>query len=398
MNELNFNIYNILIAAGIIHGIVFAIILLYKKKNWKTFRLFLAFSVFALAFNNLQYWFRDTQLNIDYPWLTAIYIQFELLVGPFFYLFVQRYLGKHLKKSIILLVLSPFILSSISFPLFSRGLFSVSFEKVFNQALEFFTIGLNIWLVCYIFYAIIKYERTHKKLKIKKTSIQTKWLKHILIITFTMCIVWLFTTLYLPQFIEITRSISAYAHYYPIWILTSLMLYWVAYASIFKARIFDEQKAIRQKKSTYIIKEISSSPELIQKNSQSPSPPKKKTNQVLYDKFQELMIDKELYLDPQLSLELASSKLDISANYLSQIVNNHSDYSFADYVNTQRISLAKQLLLDPEFSQYTIHSIALETGFNSKSSFYNAFKKVTQMTPTAYKKAQLKRPVSLTSA
>ena len=156
MNELNFNIYNILIAAGIIHGIVFAIILLYKKKNWKTFRLFLAFSVFALAFNNLQYWFRDTQLNIDYPWLTAIYIQFELLVGPFFYLFVQKYLGKHLKKSIILLVLSPFILSSISFPLFSRGLFSVSFEEIFNQALEFFTIGLNIWLVCYIFYAIIK--------------------------------------------------------------------------------------------------------------------------------------------------------------------------------------------------------------------------------------------------
>ncbi len=396
MNELNFNIYNILIAAGIIHGIVFAIILLYKKKNWKTFRLFLAFSVFALAFNNLQYWFRDTQLNIDYPWLTAIYIQFELLVGPFFYLFVQKYLGKHLKKSIILLVLSPFILSSISFPLFSRGLFSVSFEKIFNQALEFFTIGLNIWLVCYIFYAIIKYERTHKKLKIKKTSIQTKWLKHILIITFTMCIIWLFTTLYLRQFTEATRSISAYAHYYPIWILTSLMLYWVAYTSIFKARIFDEQKAIRQKKSTYTIKEISSAS--IIDIDDSIKVPKKKTNQSLYDKFQKLMIDQELYLDPKLSLELAASKLDISANYLSQIVNNHSNYSFADYVNLQRIALAKQLLLDPEFNQYTIHSIALETGFNSKSSFYNAFKKVTQMTPTAYKKAQLKRPVSLTSA
>lgn len=394
MNELNFNIYNILIAAGIIHGIIFAIVLLSKKKHWKTFRLFLAFSVLALALNNLQYWFRDTKLNIDYPGLTAIYIQFELLAGPFFYLFVQRYLGKKLKKSAIVFLFIPFVLSSISLPLFSRGYFSTSFEEGFNRVLEFFTIGLNMWIVCHIFYSIIKYERAQKKLKTKETFIQTKWLKYILTLTLVMCFIWLFTTLYLRDFIKAARSISDYAHYYPMWILTSLILYWIAYASIFKARIFDEQKAIREKKSSFTIKEIGLSPTLVQTN--SPTTPKKKTNQTLYDKFQTLMIDGELYLDPQLSLELASSKLDISANYLSQIVNNHSSYSFADYVNTQRISLAKQLLLDPEFSQYTIHSIALETGFNSKSSFYNSFKKVTQMTPTAYKKAQLGSPVSLT--
>lgn len=394
ITAFNFNIYNIFIAAGILHGILFSIILLSKKKAWKTFKLFLAFSVIALAFNNLQYWFRDTLLDQDYPFLTAIYIQFELLVGPFFLLFVKSYLGKHVKKRLILLVLTPFILGSISLTLFSQEFFSPAFEDVFNTSLELFTIVLNIWLVFYIFYSILQYERAYKKTQTTST-LQTAWLKHVLILTLIMCVLWLCATLFLREFVEAARSISLYAHYYPIWILTSLMLYWVAYAAIFKARIFEEQQAIREKRSSYVVKEIGLQPQLVSvaKNVAQ----KKKTNPLLYDKFEKLMLSEQLFLDPHLSLERVSSKLDISANYLSQIVNNHSNYSYADYVNTQRVALAKQLLLDPEFNKYTIHSIALETGFNSKSSFYNAFKKVTNLTPTAYKKKQIARPVSLTA-
>lgn len=386
ISELNFNFYNILIAAGIIHGLIFSVVLLSKKKDWKTFKLFLAFSVLALALNNLQYWFRDTKLNVDYPQLTSVYIQFELLVGPFFYLFVKRYLGKPIEKGMALLVLAPFILSSIALPLFSQRFFSADFEDGFNTVLELFTIVLNLWLICYIFYSIVKYERAHTVIDFNETVIQTKWLKHLLILTLIMCLLWLCTTLFLRQFIDAARSISIYAHYYPIWILTSLMLYWVAYASIFKARIFDEQKAIKQKKSSYSIKEIGLSPQLA--SIHIATSPKKKTNEELFKKFQRLVLEEELYLNPRLSLEFISSRLDISSNYLSQIVNNHSNYSFADYINTQRISLAKQLLLDPDFKRYTIQSIALETGFNSKSSFYNAFKKITDLTPTQYKTVQ----------
>ncbi len=395
MNELNFNIYNIFIAAGIIHGLFFAAILLSKKKSWKTFKLFLAFSIIALALNNLQYWFRDTQLDQDYPALTAIYIQFELLVGPFFLLFVTRYLGKPLRKRLLFLVFTPFVLSSISLPMFSQEIFTLEFEDGFNKALELFIIGINMWFVCYIFYSIIKYERIYKEAKKRTTAIQTKWLKHTLILTLIMCVLWLLATLFLRAFVEGARSISIYAHYYPMWILISLILYWVAYAAIFKARIFDEQLAIREKKSSFTVNEIGLSPQATQPASSST--PKKKTNPLIYEQFEKLMIEEELYLDPQLSLEVASAQLDISANYLSQIVNNHSQYSFADYVNIQRIALAKQLLIDPEFNKYTIQSIALETGFNSKSSFYSAFKKVTNRTPTAYKKEQLMRPESLTT-
>ena len=56
--------------------------------------------------------------------------------------------------------------------------------------------------------------------------------------------------------------------------------------------------------------------------------------------------------------------------------------SFFDYVNGWRIEEAKPLIRNGE---QTVLAIAYEVGFNSRSSFYAAFKKQTGVTPSAYK-------------
>jgi len=53
------------------------------------------------------------------------------------------------------------------------------------------------------------------------------------------------------------------------------------------------------------------------------------------------------------------------------------------------VNEAKSYLKNPEFSNYTITAIGLEAGFNSKSSFYEVFKKATGTTPFSYKKEGL---------
>ena len=47
---------------------------------------------------------------------------------------------------------------------------------------------------------------------------------------------------------------------------------------------------------------------------------------------------------------------------------------------------AKKMLENEEFDNYTVVAIGLESGFNSKTSFYQAFKKHTRQTPSEYKK------------
>ncbi|TPN87744.1 helix-turn-helix domain-containing protein [Aquimarina algicola] len=98
-----------------------------------------------------------------------------------------------------------------------------------------------------------------------------------------------------------------------------------------------------------------------------------------------LMKEAKIYRDSNLSLERISKKLNISSNYLSQLVNKLSGGNFSDYVNSFRIEDAKHKLKDPKFTQYTIISIGLESGFNSKSTFYTAFKKHTGVSPKQYR-------------
>ncbi len=117
---------------------------------------------------------------------------------------------------------------------------------------------------------------------------------------------------------------------------------------------------------------------------------KKSTSPVTNDNayFKELcylLESEKIYRDAELNLTVASEKLNISSNYLSQLVNKHSEYNFSDFVNSFRVKEAQSMLIDPEFSGYTMLAIGYEAGFNSKSAFYNSFKKHAGMSPSDYK-------------
>lgn len=86
-----------------------------------------------------------------------------------------------------------------------------------------------------------------------------------------------------------------------------------------------------------------------------------------------LMKEDKIYLDETLTLKIIAEKLDITQHQLSEILNDRLGQSFTEYINISRIEESKQLLLSKK--EASILEIAYESGFNSKSSFYNAFKK-----------------------
>jgi AraC-like DNA-binding protein len=95
------------------------------------------------------------------------------------------------------------------------------------------------------------------------------------------------------------------------------------------------------------------------------------------------------FLNPRMALQEVSSLLEVSANNLSQVINEKTGFNFNDYINTFRVEEAKNILTSPEYQKLTIEAIAEKAGFNSKSPFYTAFKKHTGMTPKEFAAMQL---------
>ncbi len=103
------------------------------------------------------------------------------------------------------------------------------------------------------------------------------------------------------------------------------------------------------------------------------------------------------YLRSRLSIQDLAGALDIPAHALSQVINEHLNASFYDLINRHRVDEFKKRVADPQYQHFTLIAIALDCGFNSKSSFNRIFKKYEQRTPTEYVKSHpiecvLKRP------
>jgi len=102
--------------------------------------------------------------------------------------------------------------------------------------------------------------------------------------------------------------------------------------------------------------------------------------------LEEYMRAEKLYRDPDLTIVDVASKLNIPKHYITQIINEKMNKNFYHYINEYRINEIKRKIADKKFSGHSILRIAFDSGFNSKSSFNTVFKKMTNSTPSEYKK------------
>lgn len=100
-----------------------------------------------------------------------------------------------------------------------------------------------------------------------------------------------------------------------------------------------------------------------------------------------LAMDKDaLFLDPNLSLQKLSRHVGALPNQVSQTLNEQIGSSFFDFIAYHRVAAAKPLLQNGGASTL---AVSLDVGFNSRSTFYKAFKRETGMTPKAYRAAAI---------
>jgi AraC-like DNA-binding protein len=104
----------------------------------------------------------------------------------------------------------------------------------------------------------------------------------------------------------------------------------------------------------------------------------------LADSLLNYMKLKRPYLEPELTLMQLAKGVNISANDLSQVINESFSVNFFDFINAYRVTTFKNAITSGEMNSKTLLGIALESGFNSKASFNRAFKKMTGQTPSEY--------------
>ncbi len=94
-----------------------------------------------------------------------------------------------------------------------------------------------------------------------------------------------------------------------------------------------------------------------------------------------LMADEQPWLEPELTLTELAHRLRTNPSVLSRVINSGCGQNFNDFVNGYRVAEAERKLADPRLGHYSLVGVALESGFNSKSTFNRVFKKLRGITP-----------------
>jgi AraC-like DNA-binding protein len=104
----------------------------------------------------------------------------------------------------------------------------------------------------------------------------------------------------------------------------------------------------------------------------------------LMSRLKALLEERELYLDPDLTLARLSKRLGVPAKQLSTTINRATGENVSRYINSYRIGRARERLAAGE----TVTVAMLESGFNTKSNFNREFLRVVGSTPSQWRAGQ----------
>lgn len=103
-------------------------------------------------------------------------------------------------------------------------------------------------------------------------------------------------------------------------------------------------------------------------------------------RIQRVLEQEKLYTDPNLTVDKLAGHLQDQGYLVSRAVNLYFEKTFPELLHEYRIREAERLLQSPDAQHLSIEAIAYESGFNSLSAFYAAFKKIKQVTPAEFRK------------
>lgn len=104
---------------------------------------------------------------------------------------------------------------------------------------------------------------------------------------------------------------------------------------------------------------------------------------ILKDRVVLIVDQHKPYLDPTLNLQTLADKVGINTHELSLVLNQGFGMNFYAYINGLRAEEAIRLLESGQYGRGDMEDISIRAGFNSRTTFYSAIKKLKGETPAS---------------
>jgi len=362
---ISLNIWSILLLVGALHGYLLAAV--FFKKGWKRNSGSTIFAGFLTAVSYILTieFLHESQLMEYLPHLLATSTPLFYLLGPFFYLYVRSLLDKNFAYDsktllhtvpffICVLTIVPFYFESSAFK--TEYLEQASAGPVnlpFTRAVYYGVALVQNAIYWYLIYRMIGSKSGKTKSFIKRWLTRANLAYGCFLIGIaTVLTIFILTDFHLREI--------RYGGY----LLLSFTVHLYGYLLLQESRPVEKFGRSRKYDTT------------------DPGADRIKT---MKQKLAELVENGEMYLDPDLKLEDLAGELHVPGHHISQVINAEFDANFNEFINGFRVARAKELLRSGYYDAYSLEGIALESGFNNRTSFYRAFKKHTGMSPSGYK-------------
>lgn len=105
----------------------------------------------------------------------------------------------------------------------------------------------------------------------------------------------------------------------------------------------------------------------------------------LMEKLNSYILNKKIYLEESVTLDMLAKNLGVNRVVLSQTINHVTGKNFSSYLNDYRVKEAIRILSTKKSEKLSIDQIAYDCGFNNRKSFYRVFKTITGISPSDFR-------------
>jgi putative ABC transport system permease protein len=362
------NLYDLVFLGTIFIGLTFTLLLWFTKGINQTANRFLALALATIVLWMVWVLGIDIRLGSYFPRWSWLPLQFSLTLGPLIYFYVLKITRPEYKfRWKNLLHFSPLLLQ--------QGILVLEIKEsirtgaatyntlTFQQMSPVLHLAAFISVSTYLYWSFRLIDRFYQRLKFNNVSdryrYELRWLHRLLAAFGLLWLLWIPYTAMDYFYYHYQLGIPAY---YPLYLLLAIMMIWIA------ARAFLKQQIAVLVQAPPISKTL--------------SPAALKQKGIWLKKAMEANL---FYQDAELSLGSLAEKLDMHPHELSRIINIVLKKNFNDFINEYRIREVARKMQDPAYDRLTLLGIALDAGFNSKSTFNRTFRQMTGKSPAEYK-------------